>query len=265
MIPFWKRPLDVLCVLLTLPLWLPLLALCAIWIQIVSHGSTLFRQERVGLGGRTFTLLKFRTMIPGADTRMHDQYLGKLIDRDLPMTKLDSVDTRLIPGGRFLRASGLDELPQLLNVLRGDMSLVGPRPCTPSEFAHYRPSCFKRFCGLPGLTGSWQVNGKNRTTFRRMVALDILYLRRASVWSDLRIMVLTGPALWGQIWEMWGTRQRRQVRASRARLRHSSHASPHRQATQIFSVAKTMVASRPSLSRPTGVPATSLSLPSRAD
>jgi len=112
------------------------------------------------------------------------------------MTKLDAVgDTRLIPGGRFLRASGLDELPQIFNVLRGEMSLVGPRPCLPMEFERYQPSEQQRVNALPGLTGYWQVNGKNNTTFKEMIAMDLFYIRNMSIWLDLTIMFRTIPTL----------------------------------------------------------------------
>jgi len=108
------------------------------------------------------------------------------------MTKLDAYgDRRLAPFGRFLRASGLDELPQIFNVLRGEMSLVGPRPCTPNEFAHYEPWQRKRVNGLPGLTGYWQINGKNKTTFKEMIVMDLFYLENLSLLLDLKIMFKT--------------------------------------------------------------------------
>ena len=111
---------------------------------------------------------------------------------DRPMTKLDAYgDPRLAPFGRFLRASGLDELPQIFNVLCGEMSLVGPRPCTPNEFAHYEPWQRERVNGLPGLTGYWQVNGKNKTTFNEMIMMDLFYLENMSVLLDLKIMLKT--------------------------------------------------------------------------
>lgn len=118
------------------------------------------------------------------------------------MRKLDAVgDSRLIPGGWLLRASGADELPQLLNVLRGDMSLVGPRPCVPYEYEQYTAPQRARFSTLPGLTGLWQVSGKNRTTFADMIRLDIEYSRTKSLLLDLKIMARTFPALGAQILE----------------------------------------------------------------
>jgi lipopolysaccharide/colanic/teichoic acid biosynthesis glycosyltransferase len=117
------------------------------------------------------------------------------------MTKLDSGDPRIIAGGRILRALGLDELPQLFNVLRGDMSLVGPRPCTPYEFQRYKDWQQERVNALPGLTGYWQVKGKNKTTFTEMVQMDIWYTRNLSPWLDLAIMVRTLPAIAVQLLE----------------------------------------------------------------
>lgn len=111
------------------------------------------------------------------------------------MTKLDAADPRLISGGRFLRASGLDELPQIFNVLRGEMSLVGPRPCLPHEFERYTVWQQERVNAPPGLTGFWQVNGKNKTTFSEMIAMDIFYARHMSIWLDLKIILKTIPAL----------------------------------------------------------------------
>jgi len=141
-------------------------------------------------------LFKFRTMCVNAETRGHEEYFADLMRSECPMTKLDAVgDTRLIPAGRFLRASGLDELPQIFNVLRGEMSLVGPRPCLPREFERYQPSEQQRVNALPGLTGYWQVNGKNNTTFKEMIAMDLFYSRNMSIWLDLTIMFRTIPTL----------------------------------------------------------------------
>ncbi|MBV8277440.1 MAG: sugar transferase [Verrucomicrobia bacterium] len=118
------------------------------------------------------------------------------------MTKLDSKgDPRIIAGGRILRATGLDELPQRLNVLRGQMSLVGPRPCTPKEFEHYNASQLERVNALPGLTGYWQVNGKNKTTFSQMIEMDIYYTKNLTFWLDLQIILRTLPALIIQVIE----------------------------------------------------------------
>lgn len=116
------------------------------------------------------------------------------------MQKMDArSDSRLIPGGWLLRASGIDELPQIINVLRGEMSLVGPRPCLAYEYEEYTPRQRMRFKSVPGLTGLWQVSGKNRTTFEQMVWLDIRYGERLSLWADLKIILMTVPALLQQV------------------------------------------------------------------
>jgi lipopolysaccharide/colanic/teichoic acid biosynthesis glycosyltransferase len=201
-VPRWKRVLDISCVVLAMPMLAVIAALVALAIKCVSRGPLLFRQERVGLNGRVFECLKFRSMQVGADATAHRNHLAMLMRSETPMTKLDRRrDHRLIPGGALLRATGLDELPQLINVLRGEMSLVGPRPCTPYESAQYEPWQWERFSALPGLTGLWQVSGKNRTTFNQMIRLDIEYARRQSLGLDLRIMLRTLPALVQQVVE----------------------------------------------------------------
>jgi exopolysaccharide production protein ExoY len=213
--PSWKRILDVTCILLSMPLWLPVVIFLALWIKLVSPGPIFFRQERVGHWGSRFMILKFRTMKVNVETQSHERYLEQLIHGNRPMTKLDAAgDPRIIPGGRILRAMGLDELPQLFNVLRGEMSLVGPRPCTPHEFARYQGWQQERVNAQPGLTGYWQVNGKNKTTFTEMINMDIFYTKNMSLWLDLTIMVKTFPAVLAQVIE---TRI-----ANRVRLRASA-------------------------------------------
>jgi exopolysaccharide production protein ExoY len=200
--PLWKHMLDVSCTLLSLPIWLPILVCIALWIKIASPGPIFFRQERVGYRGRHFMILKFRTMKVNVETRSHERHLEQLIHANCPMTKLDaSGDPRIIWGGRILRATGLDELPQLLNVLRREMSLVGPRPCTPHEFQRYQPWQQERVNAAPGLTGYWQVNGKNKTTFSEMIKMDIFYTKNMSFWLDLTIMLKTFPAIFIQLVE----------------------------------------------------------------
>jgi lipopolysaccharide/colanic/teichoic acid biosynthesis glycosyltransferase len=191
--------LDICCILAALPALVPLMLLIALAIRFASPGPIFFIQKRIGYKGRPFNFLKFRSMHVNADTGMHRQYVNQLIRSGAPMVKLDDrQDPRLFAAGRILRATGLDELPQLINVLRGEMSLVGPRPCIPYEFDDYA-SWHKRRCeGLPGLTGMWQVEGKNRTTFEEMVWLDLLYLSRRSLWLDLSIIARTIPALVAQ-------------------------------------------------------------------
>ena len=147
-------------------------------------------------------MLKFRTMKVNVETQSHERHLEQLIHADCPMTKLDaSGDPRIISGGTILRATGLDELPQLFNVLRREMSFVGPRPCTPHEFQRYQPWQKERVNAAPGLTGYWQVNGKNKTTFTEMIKMDIFYTKNMSFWLDLTIMLKTFPAIFMQLVE----------------------------------------------------------------
>jgi lipopolysaccharide/colanic/teichoic acid biosynthesis glycosyltransferase len=145
--------------------------------------------------GRRFRIYKFRTMHVGSDTRGHQQHFQRLHETNAPMRKLDATDSRLIPLGWCLRATGLDELPQIVNVWRGEMSIVGPRPCIPYEYELYTPRQRARFASAPGLTGLWQVSGKNRTTFDEMIRLDHEYTARRGFWLDVRIILLTVPAL----------------------------------------------------------------------
>jgi exopolysaccharide production protein ExoY len=200
--PLWKYILDITCILISLPIWLPILVCVALWIKIASPGPIFFRQERVGLRGSRFMILKFRTMKVNVETQSHERHLEQLIQADCPMTKLDiSGDPRIISGGRILRATGLDELPQLFNVLRREMSLVGPRPCTPHEFQRYQTWQQERVNAAPGLTGYWQVNGKNKTTFSEMIKMDIFYTKNMSLWLDVMIMLKTFPAIFMQLAE----------------------------------------------------------------
>ena len=211
-IPCWKRAFDLSCVLLSLPCWLPFMIAVALWVKAVSPGPVFFRQERVGYRGRRFLILKFRTMKVNTETATHELHLQQLIRSNGPMTKLDAGDPRIIRGGRVLRALGLDELPQLFNVLVGDMSLVGPRPCTPHEFRSYQPSQRARVQAPPGLTGYWQVNGKNKTTFTEMIELDLFYARMMSPRLDALILVKTIPAVLEQFLEFFSFRSRRGLR-----------------------------------------------------
>lgn len=202
LIPTWKRVFDIACVIASLPLTIPLILLVALWIRLVSRGPAMFLQERIGLDGRRFTLFKFRSMYHGAATVDHKLHVGRLVESGSPMIKLDLIgDSRLIPGGCFLRTAGLDELPQLLNVLRGEMSLVGPRPCLPEELGYFNAAQRRRFTVLPGLTGLWQIDGKNRATFNEMNAMDLDYARNMSPGLDLRIMARTPMALLRQMGE----------------------------------------------------------------
>jgi exopolysaccharide production protein ExoY len=212
-VPLWKRPLDLVLVSLAAPAASVILLLFVIFIKLVSPGPIFFVQERVGYRGRSFRCLKFRTMRADNSGGVHQDHLTELMKSNRPMQKLDAIgDTRIIPLGRLLRASGLDELPQLINILRGEMSVVGPRPCTPYEFELYQPWHKERCAVLPGLTGLWQVSGKNRTTFEEMVRLDIRYAHHPSLWQDLAIMARTIPVLLGQACDQ----QRKQRHAAAA-------------------------------------------------
>jgi lipopolysaccharide/colanic/teichoic acid biosynthesis glycosyltransferase len=198
--PGWKRCLDLGMLLALLPFMLPVFLLTALWIKAVSRGPAFFCQDRIGKDGKRFKMYKFRSMRHGVPTSPHIDHVRRLVEADLPLKKLDAMgDSRLIPGGGFIRHACLDELPQLLNVIRGEMSLVGPRPCLPEEFEFFSKEQMTRFRVLPGLTGHWQVSGKNSTTFSEMGALDSHYSSHASVWMDLAIVAKTPPAILSQI------------------------------------------------------------------
>lgn len=200
--------LDVGFILLLSPGLLLFGVAVAILVKLGSPGPVLFCQKRVGYKGQEFTCLKFRTMRADAETDSHRHHTRNLIQSKAPMVKLDAgKDPRLVPLGSLLRATGLDELPQVINILRGEMSLVGPRPCIPYEYELYEPWQRQRFNAAPGLTGLWQVSGKNRTTFEEMIQLDIAYSLKLSLWLDLKIICKTLPAVWGQYCELRQTRR----------------------------------------------------------
>jgi lipopolysaccharide/colanic/teichoic acid biosynthesis glycosyltransferase len=214
-LPFWKRVLDLALIAVVLPGLLILGVGTALVVLCGSRGPVFFRQRRVGYKGREFTCYKFRTMYEDAETRSHREHLRQLIGAEVPMTKLDArCDPRLIPFGAILRASGLDELPQIINVLCGEMSLVGLRPCIPYEYELYEPWQRRRFDAVPGLTGLWQVSGKNHTTFNEMIRLDIAYSERVSLWLDLKIIMKTLPAVWQQCRESRALKRAQTARAS---------------------------------------------------
>ena len=199
-IPTWKRGSDILLVLLILPFVALLASLVYCWIQLVSPGAVLFRQTRIGRGGKPFTIYKFRSMSLKAPTNIHEAHVEHLIKSNKPMIKLDATgDSRLIKGGCLIRTSGLDELPQFINVLRGEMSLVGPRPCLPIESELYDAHQRHRFAVQPGLTGLWQVSRTDSTTFSEMVAMDNVYVDRLAPSMDFKIILKTPFALFDQI------------------------------------------------------------------
>lgn len=197
-----KRILDVSLATIATLVFAPVMLGIALLVKIVSPGPILFRQTRVGYLGRPFECLKFRTMRPNAATSAHSSYLAELMTQEKPMTKLDRKgDPRVIPFGGILRATGLDELPQLFNVLRGEMSLVGPRPCTLSEYNLYTTWHKRRLRAKPGITGLWQVSGKNDTTFSEMIDLDIRYCERWDLGMDLSIISRTWQVIFKQLWQ----------------------------------------------------------------
>lgn len=225
--PGWKRAVDITCSLAAMPVLALLTLFTALVMRITSPGPVFFRQERVGHRERRFMCYKFRTMLVGADSRVHQTHCDYLIQSNAPMVKMDAGgDSRLIPGGWLIRASGLDELPQIINVLRGEMSLVGPRPCVLYEYEKYLPWQQERFNAVPGLTGLWQVSGKNRTTFEEMMCLDIHYARNVSWWLDLKIILMTVPALILQI------RDTRRKKKSGAPSKKSAAGVPAESASQ---------------------------------
>lgn len=191
----WKRALDLAVIALLAPILLVLLGVVVLWSVTVSTGPAFFRQERVGKRGKIFTMYKIRTMHCDVSPDEHRKYMERLVESGWCMRKMDDRDARLIPGARLLRASGLDELPQVFNVLRGEMSLIGPRPCIPYESDHFSEKGRRRFDMLPGITGLWQVNGKNSATFRQMSALDIYYSRHVSLSLDIAILARTPGAV----------------------------------------------------------------------
>jgi lipopolysaccharide/colanic/teichoic acid biosynthesis glycosyltransferase len=213
---YWwvKRVIDVALVVLVSPLVIPLLLTLALVIKLDSPGPVLFRQQRIGARRhriadrrcwevRRFTFLKLRTMFADSDESSHEAYMSAYIDGDeeqmlalrggvVGTYKMEN-DPRITRVGRILRRLSLDELPQLWNVLAGQMSLVGPRPPIPYEVEKYAPLHYRRLAGMPGLTGWWQINGRSETSFDEMLALDLEYLDGQSIVLDLRILAKTLP------------------------------------------------------------------------
>jgi exopolysaccharide biosynthesis polyprenyl glycosylphosphotransferase len=197
-----KRLIDVAVAAALLILLSVVLLVCAVAIRLDSPGPIFFRQRRVGERGRNFTMLKFRTMRVDADQATHREYATSFIRGQASRQGATGAevfklarDHRVTRVGRWLRRSSLDELPQLWNVLRGEMTLVGPRPPIPYEVEQYQPTHKQRLAVTPGITGLWQVRGRSNTTFEEMVALDLEYIRRRSLLLDLRILLATIPAV----------------------------------------------------------------------
>ena len=192
-----KRTMDLTLTLLGLAVIWPLLLLVAIAVKLDSRGPVLFRQTRAGVGGRSFRILKFRTMVADAEAQKAKlAHLNEYADGKLFKIKNDPRITRV---GRFLRKTSLDELPQLWNVVRGEMSLVGPRPCVPAELRQYAPHHMVRLHVVPGVTGPWQVGGRNNVLdFEEVVRMEQDYIRSWSLWKDLAILLKTVPTLLGR-------------------------------------------------------------------
>jgi lipopolysaccharide/colanic/teichoic acid biosynthesis glycosyltransferase len=188
------RALDLVATAAILIVLAPLMLLIALVVKLDSPGPVLFRQHRVGRDRRPFMVAKFRTMQHGADHDVHRDYMLTLIEAGTPAPKLAG-DARITAVGGFLRRTSLDELPQLWNILRGEMSLVGPRPPIPYEVEHYPPHWFARFAVKPGLTGLWQVSGRSEVSLEEMIELDTEYVKRRSLWLNIWILLRTLPAV----------------------------------------------------------------------
>jgi lipopolysaccharide/colanic/teichoic acid biosynthesis glycosyltransferase len=209
--PIAKRTTDLVLAAVLLVILAPLLVIIAVAVKLDSRGPILFSQERVGTrwvrrDGMTrwrlelFKVYKFRSMIADADSGVHERHVAAMANRPAksgPSTrsiKLEG-DERITRVGRYLRLTSIDELPQLINVLRGEMSFVGPRPVPLYELARYRPEHMRRFTVLPGISGLWQVRGRCALSFWEMVSCDLEYADKQSFWTDLKIMVRTIPAV----------------------------------------------------------------------
>jgi lipopolysaccharide/colanic/teichoic acid biosynthesis glycosyltransferase len=199
--PVLKRAMDIFGSLAALIAFLPAFAIIALLVKLTSKGPVLFCQKRVGQYGREFNFFKFRTMYVDNDSEIHREYVTKLIAGGADLGQGKGVyklvnDPRITTLGRFLRKTSLDELPQFVNVLKNDMSLVGPRPPLPYEYERYKVWHKRRVLELkPGLTGLWQVKGRSRTTFDEMVRMDIKYASTSSLWVDLKILLQTPAAM----------------------------------------------------------------------
>jgi len=187
-----KRYFDIFVSSLALLLLLPLFMLVAAAVKIDSYGPAFYSQTRVGEGGREFKIFKFRAMKQGAEEQLHE--LMAQNEADGPVFKMKH-DPRLTRVGKFIRKTSIDELPQLFNVLTGDMSLVGPRPALPGEVARYTPYQKQRISVIPGITCIWQISGRSNVSFDEWVELDLKYIRERNMILDLMILILTIPAV----------------------------------------------------------------------
>lgn len=196
-----KRAMDIAGSLIGMLIFLPAFAAVVIMLKLTSSGAIFFRQKRVGQYGHQFELYKFRSMRENNDPEIHREYMAQMIRGSCEVQHSNGLyklvnDPRVTKLGRFLRKTSLDELPQFLNVLRGDMSLVGPRPPLPYEFERYQMWHRRRVLDIkPGLTGLWQVKGRSRTTFDEMVRMDLHYANTWTVWKDIQIIFQTPTAM----------------------------------------------------------------------
>ena len=197
-----KRLLDLAVALLLLPFCCLVMVIVAICIRLDSPGPILFRQRRIGQNGVPFDFLKFRSMYVNSDDSTHRAAVERFMSGNLLNSSHDTTtpyklagDHRITRVGKFIRKTSLDELPQFFNVLRGEMSLVGPRPPLPYEVEYYSERDRLRLAGKPGLTGVWQVYGRSTVSFTEMVEMDIAYLQKQSLWQDLKLIVLTVPVM----------------------------------------------------------------------
>ena len=192
-----KPFLDLMIAITLLVITSPILILIALGIKLHSPGPVFYRQQRVGKDGKPFEMLKFRSMRVNADQQLHQQYVKSLIQNNTHPEALGketlkiTFDPRITGLGKVLRGFGLDELPQLINVIRGEMSIVGPRPSLLYEYEEYQPWHKQRLAVLPGITGLWQVTAHNKVPFDEMVQIDLDYIRNLNFFLDCKIMVLT--------------------------------------------------------------------------
>lgn len=210
--PMLKRCFDVIIASALLIVLSPLLVLVALLIKLDSRGPALFAQERVGARRRSdsaggvdweikpFRVLKFRSMVNNADQSLHESHIRAFVSGTLDLEGEETTiklhgDPRITRAGTWIRRTSIDELPQLINVVKGEMSLVGPRPVPVYEVEGYQSRHFERLHALPGITGIWQVKGRGQVTFEEMVCMDIWYVRNASFWLDLKIIAQTIPAV----------------------------------------------------------------------
>ncbi|MBI5644314.1 MAG: sugar transferase [Deltaproteobacteria bacterium] len=199
---FLKRIIDIIGAVFALIIFSPLLIIIPLIIKLTSKGPVLFTQTRIGREGKAFTFLKFRSMYAGNDEKIHAEYVKKLILEGKAYSGKEAEpgetvykikdDPRITPFGKLLRKTSMDELPQFINVLKGEMSLVGPRPPIPYEIESYDVWHWRRILDCrPGITGLWQVKGRSRTNFNDMVRLDIRYIKEWSIWLDLKLLIKT--------------------------------------------------------------------------